>query len=111
MQEIPGEIRRAGAHAVLLLNTGISTIEPLQAATDKLSGELRIELAIHCQRCQQMRTLVSLIALLVLHGLHHNAGRYRGRHSDYRCCCDGEGTPKSDRRRNRCSASGKDDDG
>ena len=45
VQEILGEIRRAGARAVLLLNTGISTIEPLQAAADKLTGELRIELA------------------------------------------------------------------
>ena len=45
VQEILGDIRRAGARAVLLLNTGISTIEPLQAAADKLTGELRIELA------------------------------------------------------------------
>jgi len=45
VQEILGEIRRAGARAVLLLNTGISTIEPLQAAADNLPGELRIELA------------------------------------------------------------------
>jgi creatinine amidohydrolase len=45
VQEILGEICRAGARAVLLLNTGISTIEPLQAAADKLTGELRIELA------------------------------------------------------------------
>jgi creatinine amidohydrolase len=45
VQEILGEMRRAGVRAVLLLNTGISTIEPLQAAADKLSGELRIELA------------------------------------------------------------------
>ena len=45
VQEILGEIRRAGARAVLLLNTGISTIEPLQAAADELTGELRIELA------------------------------------------------------------------
>ena len=45
VQEILGDIRRAGARAVLLLNTGISTIEPLQAAADRLTGELRIELA------------------------------------------------------------------
>jgi creatinine amidohydrolase len=45
VQEILGEIRHAGARAVLLLNTGISTIEPLQAAADDLPGAMRIELA------------------------------------------------------------------
>ena len=34
VQEILADIRRAGARAVLILNTGISTIEPLQVAVD-----------------------------------------------------------------------------
>jgi creatinine amidohydrolase len=45
VREILGEIHRAGARAVLLLNTGISTIEPLQAAADDMAGAMRIELA------------------------------------------------------------------
>jgi creatinine amidohydrolase len=44
LQEILGDIRHAGAGAVLLLNTGISTIEPLQAAMDAERQALRIEL-------------------------------------------------------------------
>jgi creatinine amidohydrolase len=45
VQEILGDIRRAGARAVLILNTGISTIEPLRAAADDMRAPLRIELA------------------------------------------------------------------
>ena len=43
--EILADIRRAGARAVLILNTGISTIEPLQAAAAAMPEELRIGLA------------------------------------------------------------------
>lgn len=42
---ILGEIRRAGVQAVLLLNTGISTIGPLQAAVDAMPGTIRVVLA------------------------------------------------------------------
>lgn len=45
VQEILADIRRAGARAVLILNTGLSTIEPLQAAVDAAAQELRIGLA------------------------------------------------------------------
>ena len=45
VQEILGDIHRAGIRTLLLLNTGISTIEPLQAATDAMAETLRIELA------------------------------------------------------------------
>jgi creatinine amidohydrolase len=45
VQEILGEIRRAGARAVLILNTGISTIEPLKAAAGDMTEAMRIELA------------------------------------------------------------------
>ena len=45
VQEILSEIRRAGARAVLILNTGISTIEPLQAAAGDMPESMRIELA------------------------------------------------------------------
>lgn len=44
VQEILSEIRRAGARAVLILNTGISTIEPLQAAAGDMPESMRIEL-------------------------------------------------------------------
>jgi creatinine amidohydrolase len=43
--EILADVRRAGARAVLILNTGISTIEPLQAAVAAMPGDLRIGLA------------------------------------------------------------------
>ena len=45
VQEILSEIRRAGVRAVLILNTGISTIEPLQAAAGDMPESMRIELA------------------------------------------------------------------
>jgi creatinine amidohydrolase len=45
VQEILSEIRRAGVRAVLILNTGISTIEPLQAAADDMPESMRIKLA------------------------------------------------------------------
>jgi len=45
VQEILSEIRRAGVHAVLILNTGISTIEPLKAAAGDMPESMRIELA------------------------------------------------------------------
>jgi len=45
VREILGEIRRAGVRAVLILNTGISTIEPLQAAAGGMPESMRIELA------------------------------------------------------------------
>lgn len=45
VQEILADIRRAGARAVLILNTGVSTIEPLQAAVDAAPEQLRIGLA------------------------------------------------------------------
>jgi creatinine amidohydrolase len=45
MQEILSDIHRSAARAVLILNTGISTIEPLQAAIDALTEMMRIELA------------------------------------------------------------------
>jgi creatinine amidohydrolase len=45
VQEILADIRRAGAPAVLLLNTGLSTIEPLQAAVDAMPEQLSIGLA------------------------------------------------------------------
>jgi creatinine amidohydrolase len=44
-QEILNDIRRAGVRAVLILNTGISTIEPLKAAAGDMPAALRIELA------------------------------------------------------------------
>ena len=43
--DILADIRRAGAPAALILNTGISTIEPLQAAAAAMSEHLHIELA------------------------------------------------------------------
>jgi len=45
VQEILSEIRRAGARAVLILNTGISTIEPLQAAAGDMPESMCVELA------------------------------------------------------------------
>jgi creatinine amidohydrolase len=45
VQEILNDILRAGARAVLILNTGISTIEPLQAAAGDMPESMRIELA------------------------------------------------------------------
>lgn len=45
VQEILSEIRRAGVRAVLILNTGISTIEPLKAAAGDMTEAMRIELA------------------------------------------------------------------
>ena len=45
VQEILSDIRRAGARAVLILNTGISTIEPLKAAAGDMSAAMHIELA------------------------------------------------------------------
>jgi creatinine amidohydrolase len=44
-QEILSDIRRTGVRAVLILNTGISTIEPLKAAVGDMSEAMRIELA------------------------------------------------------------------
>jgi creatinine amidohydrolase len=60
VQEILGDIRRAGARAVLILNTGISTIEPLQAARDAVSAAMRIELAnVYAgPRCQSVTKAV-----------------------------------------------------
>ena len=45
VREILGGIRRAGVRAVLLLNTGISTIQPLETAAAATRGDLRIRLA------------------------------------------------------------------
>jgi creatinine amidohydrolase/Fe(II)-dependent formamide hydrolase-like protein len=45
VQEILSEIRRAGVRAVLILNTGISTIEPVKAAVGDMPEAMRIELA------------------------------------------------------------------
>ena len=45
VQEILGDIRRTGVRTVLILNTGISTIEPLQDIVDDLSNEGDITLA------------------------------------------------------------------
>jgi creatinine amidohydrolase len=45
VHEILSDIRRAGVRTVLLLNTGISTIEPLQAVADAMPKEMHIKLA------------------------------------------------------------------
>ena len=45
VEEILNDIQRAGVRKVLILNTGISTIEPLQDVTDTLLKELHITLA------------------------------------------------------------------
>ena len=45
VHEILCDIHRAGVHAILILNTGISTIVPLQGAIDAMSEALRIKLA------------------------------------------------------------------
>ena len=45
VQEILTEIRRAGVHAVLILNTGISTVESLKDAAGDMPESMRIELA------------------------------------------------------------------
>lgn len=55
VQEILGDMRQAGVRAALILNTGISTIEPLTAAVGGLGQTLRIALANvyagpHCRR-------------------------------------------------------------
>lgn len=45
VQHILSDIHRAGARAVLILNTGISTIEPLKAAMSAMPRELPVRLA------------------------------------------------------------------
>ena len=45
VHEILSDIRRAGERSVLILNTGISTIEPLKAVADAMPKEMRIKLA------------------------------------------------------------------
>ena len=45
VHEIMSDIRRAGERSVLILNTGISTIEPLQAVADAMPKDMRIKLA------------------------------------------------------------------
>jgi len=45
VQEILTDIQRAGVRTVLILNTGISTIEPLQDVTDTILKESHITLA------------------------------------------------------------------
>ena len=45
VHEILTDIRRAGMQTILILNTGISTIEPLQDVADTLSKEMCIKLA------------------------------------------------------------------
>ncbi len=45
VHEILSDIRRAGVRTVLILNTGISTIEPLQAVADTMPKEMCIKLA------------------------------------------------------------------
>jgi len=45
VQEILCDIQRTGVRSVLLLNTGISTIEALQAFVNTLSNEFRVTLA------------------------------------------------------------------
>ncbi len=59
VQDILGNIHRADVRRLLLLNTGISTIEPLQAAADEAAETLRIELANvyageHCRRVTEV---------------------------------------------------------
>lgn len=45
VEEILGDIRGAGAGAALILNTGVSTIEPLRAAAYAIGESMHIELA------------------------------------------------------------------
>lgn len=45
VREILSGIQRTGVHTVLLLNTGISTIVPLQAVADAMPKEMHIKLA------------------------------------------------------------------
>lgn len=45
VREILNDIRRSGARAALILNTGISTIAPLQSAVDELQEAMPITLA------------------------------------------------------------------
>ena len=45
VHEILSDIRRTGARTVLILNTGISTIEPLQDVADTMPKEMCIKLA------------------------------------------------------------------
>lgn len=45
VQEILIDIRQTGVRTLLILNTGISTIEPLKAAAAGMPADLRIELA------------------------------------------------------------------
>jgi len=60
VHEILNDIRRAGVHAVLILNTGISTIGPLQAAADAMPEAVRITLANVYQgpRCRSVTELI-----------------------------------------------------
>ena len=45
VHEILGDIRRTGVRTVLILNTGISTIEPLQDVVDTMPKDICIKLA------------------------------------------------------------------
>ena len=55
VREILADIHRAGARTLLVLNTGISTIKPLQVAGAAMAASMRVELAnvyagAHCRR-------------------------------------------------------------
>jgi creatinine amidohydrolase len=45
VHDILSDLRRAGERSVLILNTGISTIEPLKAVVDAMPIEMRIKIA------------------------------------------------------------------
>lgn len=44
VREILSDIKRAGVHAVLIVNTGISTIEPLRAAAEAMPKGVHVKL-------------------------------------------------------------------
>jgi creatinine amidohydrolase len=60
VEEILSDIRRAGVPGVLILNTGISTIGPLQAAADAIPKDIRITLANVYQgaRCRSVMATI-----------------------------------------------------
>jgi len=60
VQEILEDIHRAGVRTLLLLNTGISTIGPLQAATDAMAETLRTEL-VNVYAGPHYRRLIQII--------------------------------------------------
>lgn len=60
VQDILGEIQRAGARAVVILNTGISTIRPLQTVVDDMPEAMRIRLA-NVYAGRRYRSVVKII--------------------------------------------------